>query len=81
VNVVPLNQSISKDHKCGFPVILEANSPQNIQQYRELQLFKLSPSAFDSICFSPSGHFKIYYTTEDFDAIPLYNRDQDDTLD
>ena len=81
VKVAQPAQSILQDHKCGFPVILEANSPQNIQQYRELQSFKLSPSVFDSIYYSPSGHFKIYYTTDGFNAIPLYDRDQDDTPD
>jgi len=81
VTTIPPDQSIVRDHKCGFPVILEANTPKNIEQFRELQLFKLSSAFFDSIYFSPSGHFKIYYTTDGFNAIPLYDRDQDGTPD
>lgn len=69
------------DHKCGFPTILMANSPENIDRYQELQLYKLEPTSFDSIYFSPTGHFKIYYSTIGFNAIPLYDRNQNNISD
>jgi hypothetical protein len=81
VTTLPPDQLVVRDHKCGFPVILEANTPDNVQQFRELQLFKLSPAFADSIYYSPSGHFKIHYTTDGFNAIPLYDRDQDGSPD
>ncbi len=69
------------DHKCGFPTILMANSSGNTDHYQELQLYKLEPTSFDSIYFSPTGHFKIYYSTTGFNAIPLYDRNQNNVSD
>jgi hypothetical protein len=81
VNLQSSDQIAAKNHKCSLLTILEASRPQNIKQYQELQLFKLSPSAYDSVYYSPSGHFKIYYSIEGFSAIPLYDRNQNNIQD
>ena len=69
------------DYKCGFPNILEANSPTNIELFKQLQQLKISGSQYDSVYFSPSGRFKIYYNTEGIHGIPDYDRNQNGTPD
>jgi hypothetical protein len=64
------------DYKCGFPDILEANSPANTEIFKEFQQLKMTASQYDSVYISPSGHFKIFYNTEGIYTIPDYDRDQ-----
>jgi len=64
------------DYKCGFPDILEAHSPANTEILKQLEQLKITASQYDSVYFSPSGHFKIYYNIEGIHQIPDYDRDQ-----
>jgi hypothetical protein len=67
--------------KCGFPVILQANSPGNLPLLLHLQSYNVIYQDLDQTYFSPSGHFEIHYTTGGYNAIPSYDRDQNGTPD
>ncbi len=62
--------------KCGFPVILQANSPGNLPLLHRLQFYSITNQNLDQIYYSPSGHIEIHYTIEGFDAIPQYDRNE-----
>jgi len=64
------------NYKCGFPDILVANSPANTEILKQRQGMKVTASQYDSVYFSPSGHFKIFYNIEGIYQIPDYDRDQ-----
>ncbi|GAB4332811.1 MAG: hypothetical protein Kow0037_10660 [Calditrichia bacterium] len=59
--------------KCGFPQVLHAHFQPAFAP--ELQKQKAGLADLDRIYFSPKGHFKIFYTTSGYEAIPLYDRD------
>lgn len=69
------------DHKCGFPLVMQAQQPGNEKMLAKLQDWRTSSLELDSVYFSPSGHFKIHYTVSGGNAIPRYDRNQNGTSD
>ncbi|MEJ2636766.1 MAG: T9SS type A sorting domain-containing protein [Calditrichia bacterium] len=65
------------DHKCGFPVVLEASNPQNKWLHREFKAWQALQVEWNTFYVSPSGHFKIYYDTLGYRAVPDYDRNHD----
>jgi len=76
-----ITEDSAPHRKCGFPFMLEAYFSANRELYEHLQLFKMTSTQFDSVTFSPSGRFKIYYQVEGIHAIPDYDRDLNGTPD
>ncbi len=76
-----MTENTAPRHKCGFPFMLEAYFSANRDLYEHLQLFKMTSTQFDSVIFSPSGKFKIYYQVEGIHAIPDYDRNLNGTPD
>lgn len=63
-------------HRCGFPLILEAQSdPAMAAVLEEHRATRLSKTA--EVYFSPSGRFRITYERSGFNAIPDYDRNGD----
>ena len=69
------------NHKCGFPVVLQAHASGNIDLYQKFYETTTQQSILDSVYFSPSGHFKIYYTTNGPDSISSADRNGNGTAD
>lgn len=68
--------------KCGFPVILEAAASQDASVKAFLKERGLqNAEQLTETYLSPSGHFLIHYETDGVDAIPAYDRNQNDTPD
>jgi hypothetical protein len=69
------------NHKCGFPVVLQAHASGKFDLYQKFYDNKIQQSTLDSVYFSPSGHFKIYYTTDGPDSISSADRNGNGTAD
>lgn len=76
-----LKTALSGNIKCGFPYILQINAPGNEHLLKILQAQVKSLVQLDSLYISPSGYFRIYYSTTGFDAIPIYDRNNNGTPD
>ncbi len=74
-------QNLNENIKCGFPLVLQANTPQNKDKLLWLQSTMLRLEQLDSVYMSPSGHFKIHYNNTGYNAIPSYDRNQNNTPD
>jgi hypothetical protein len=64
------------NHKCGFPIVLNASNPSNPEMFYKLESYYVKRDSLDLSIMSPSGHFKIHYTLMGIDAIPTYDRNQ-----
>ncbi len=67
--------------KCGFPAILNAalsHDPTVQSQYRA---WNRAHTTAQAMYLSPTGHFKIYYDTTGYHAIPTYDRNGNGTPD
>ncbi len=67
-------ESGAAGHKCGFPLVLQANNPANAELHRLYKTYRAQQIEYQSIYISPSGHFAIHYDPQ---AIPQYDRNND----
>ncbi len=67
------------NHKCGFPVMLQVVSSDNPELQQLLHTWRSTQQTLDQVY--TSEHFEIHYTTLGFNAIPIYDRNQNGTPD
>ncbi len=68
---------LAEGRKCGFPLILQAEEPQNKSLRFLLKSYRQSQVPLDRVYISASGRFRIYYTLDGPDAVPGYDRNHD----
>jgi hypothetical protein len=76
-----LTEDTVLNHKCGFPVVLQAHASGNYDLYHKFYDYNLQQISLDSVYFSSSGHFKIHYTTDGPDSISSADRNGNGTAD
>ena len=65
-----------KNHKCGFPQVLQTVFSQNENVYKKFDNYLSQQIPLDLVYRSPSGHIIFHYTLTGLDAIPDYDRNQ-----
>jgi hypothetical protein len=78
---IPSDEGSLINDKCGFQAVLQAHATGNFDLYQKFYDYGLQQIALDSVYFSPSGHFKIFYTTEGPDSIRSADRNGNGTPD
>jgi hypothetical protein len=69
------------NRKCGFPTVLQAYASENPEMQKKLYPDAVRKMDYDSVYYSPSGHFKIFYNMQGYNSIPDYDRNGNGTPD
>ena len=69
------------DHKCGFPAMLQMVRDEGAEFKKQMRVLLAPRDELNEIFISPSGRFRIHYTTSGYYSIPDYDRNLNGTPD